>query len=123
VLARCIVRAAIGTGRELAESERTARARPWGVEAFVRGYAASRGLTLEDAAVVRRRFDSPVRGHAVAALHGHDGHLLLWVAPDGERWVLRVGPDVDSLPLGDGDWSAAALDRVRAATVAPAATG
>lgn len=108
------MRAAVRTGRELSAGELAARARPWGVEAFVRGYAASRGLTVEDPEVVRRRFDSPVRGRAVAALHGPDGHLLLWVEPGGARWVILAGEDVVAQPLGSGDWSEDALDGVRA---------
>ena len=68
------LRAAMQVSRDLSEGERDARARPWGLEAFVPGYARSRGLTVEDPVLVQRRFDSPVLGHAVAALHGPDGH-------------------------------------------------
>jgi hypothetical protein len=108
-----ITRAAVGTGRELSAAERDARARPWGLETFVQGYARSRGLTVEDPGAVQRRFDSPVRGRAVAALHGAGGHRLLWLDPDGERWLLRI--DDDGVHAEQADWSAAALDRVPAA--------
>jgi len=106
-----IVRAAVGTARELSAAERDARARPWGLEAFVRGYAQPRGLTVEDPAVVQRRLDSPVRGHAVAALHGPAGHLVLWLDPTGQRWVIRIDDGVHAEPA---DWTAATLDAASA---------
>lgn len=105
-----IVRAAVSTGRELSAAERDARARPWGVEAFAQAYGQARGLSVEDPAVVQRRFDSPVRGRAVAAWHGPDGHLLLWRAADQTRWIVRVGPA--GVSAERADWSAAALDAV-----------
>jgi len=104
-----IVRAAFGTARELSADERHAHAWPWGLEAFVSGYAAARGLTVEHPELVQRRFDSPVRGRAVAALHGPDGHLLLWLDPSDQRWIVRVG---DRVHAERADWTAAALDRV-----------
>lgn len=114
-----IVRAAVGLARELSADERNARARPWGLEAFVQGYARSRGLTVEDPAVVQRRFDSPVRGRAVAALHGPDGHLVLWQDPNHDRWVVRVS--ADGVHADRADWSAAALDAAAATRRTPVA--
>lgn len=102
-----IVAAAVGTARELSAAERDARAHPWGLEAFVQGYAGPRGLSVEDPRTVQRRFDAPVRGRAVAALHGPAGHLVLWLDPTGQRWVIRVG---DRVRAERADWSAAALD-------------
>ena len=109
------LRAAMQVSRDLSEGERDARARPWGLEAFVTGYARSRGLTVEDPVLVQRRFDSPVLGHAVAALHGADGHTLLWLAADGRRGIVRITPD--GVHATAAEWSAAALDASR---VAPA---
>ena len=102
-----IVGAAVGLGRELTADERDARARPWGLEAFVQGYARSRALAVEDPVVVQRRFDSPVRGRAVAALHGPDGHVVLWLDPAGQRWVIRIDGAVHA---DQADWSVATLD-------------
>ncbi|MBE2319339.1 hypothetical protein DVA67_025405 [Solirubrobacter sp. CPCC 204708] len=106
-----IARAAVGTARELSAAERDARARPWGLEAFVQGYAASRGLAVEDPAQVQRRFDCPVRGRAVAALHGADGHVLLWRDVNGDRWIVRV--TAAGVYAEPGEWSAAAIDASR----------
>ncbi|RKQ90364.1 hypothetical protein C8N24_0166 [Solirubrobacter pauli] len=108
-----IARAAVGLGRELSDDQRDAHARPWGLEAFVTGYATSRGLVVEDPRVAQRRFDCPVRGRAVAALHGPDGHLLLWLDPNRDRWVVRVS--AEGVHADRADWSTAALDAAVAA--------
>ncbi|MDA0170997.1 hypothetical protein OJ998_17975 [Solirubrobacter taibaiensis] len=108
------LRAAIQVSRDLSEGERDARARPWGLEAFVTGYARSRGLTVEDPVLVQRRFDSPVLGHAVAALHGPDGHVLLWLDNQGRRGIVTVA--VDGVHATLVDWSTAALDASRSRT-------
>lgn len=99
VLAYSIVRGSIGLGRELTADETAARARPWGLAAFVAGHARARGLTVADADKLRRGFPSPIRGRSVAALHGRigadvDGHLVIWFEPGagvpGRYWLLAI---------------------------------
>lgn len=143
VLFAGIVRSVSRAGREIARDEIDARARPWGFEAFVRGYAATRGMTREDPDAVRRRLVSPLRGRALAALHGRlggcvDGHLLIWLEPGAgtpaRQWLLavvaapgrvpappapfqaQVSGDmlVVGVPVDERDRSAAALDRLAA---------
>jgi hypothetical protein len=74
-----------GTHREVSGDEVDARARPWGLEAFARGYAAARGLAREDVDGLRRRFDAPFPGFPQKAFHGDlggvTGHLLVWIEP------------------------------------------
>lgn len=143
VLFAGIVRSVFRAGRELARDEIDARARPWGFEAFVRGYAAARGMTREDPDAVRRRVVSPLRGRALAVMHGRlagcvDGHLLLWLEPGAgtpaRHWLLaavaapehvpalpapfhaQVSGDLlfVGVPLDERDRSLAALDRLAA---------
>jgi hypothetical protein len=138
-----IVRAVIGAGREVTADETASRARPWGLAAFTSGYAAARGLTLEDPDKLRRGFASPLRGRAVAALHGRlagraDGHLVIWFEPGagtpGRYWLLAItrapgrviAPPapyqaeirgdllVTAVQVGEDERSAAALDALAA---------
>jgi hypothetical protein len=71
--------------RRFSADEVAARARSWGLEAFVRGYAHERGLALEDHDELRRRFDAPFAGFPQRAVHGDlggvPGHLVMWVEP------------------------------------------
>jgi hypothetical protein len=99
VLAFSIVRGSIGLGRDLTADETAARARPWGLAAFVAGYAGARALAVEDADKLRRAFPSPIRGRSLAALHGRihgrvDGHLVIWFEPGagvpGRYWLLAI---------------------------------
>ncbi len=83
-------------GRDLTE----ARTRPWGLEAFARGYARTRGLRTEDPDELRRRLGSPVPGRAQKAWHGDLGdgvlgHLAIWLDPTSapappRHWLLAV---------------------------------
>ena len=138
-----ILRSVFGVAREVARDEVDARALPWGLEAFLRGHAAARGLTLEDPDALRRRFAGPLRGRAVGALHGRlagrvDGHLVLWREPGAgtpaQQWLLAIVPSPGHLPataapyhavirgdllvvgapVEERDRSAAALDRLAA---------
>ncbi len=77
-----------------------ARTRPWGLEAFARGYARTRGLRTEDPDELRRRLGSPVPGRAQKAWHGDLGdgvlgHLAIWIDPTPapappRHWLLAV---------------------------------
>jgi len=82
VVVAAVLRSAFRAAHEIARDEIDARARPWGLEAFLRGHAAARGLTLEDTDQLRRRFTGPLRGRPMGAMHGRlagrvDGHLAL----------------------------------------------
>jgi hypothetical protein len=81
-----LVRGSIRAGGEVRDDEVAARAWPWGMEAFVRGHAAARGLTLEDADELRRRLRTVLPGRPMKAMHGElapgvPGHLAIWVDP------------------------------------------
>jgi hypothetical protein len=152
VLVIAILRASLQTAREVARDEIDARARPWGMEAFLRGYAGARALTLEDPNAVRRRLASPVRGHAVGAAHGRiaegiDGHLIIWLEPGAgtpsRYWLLAAVPAPGHVPappppyhaevregllvvgvlVDEADRSATALDRLAAVAASLAPTG
>jgi hypothetical protein len=88
-------------GREAATAHTALRATPWGIEAFAREYARSRGLTLEDRDAFRRGFDSPVAGMPLKVLGGEiadglRGRLVLWLDPTDlsakSYWLLAVVP-------------------------------
>lgn len=90
---------AIRAGGEMSADERDQRAYPWALTAYVRGYASTRGLELEDQDALRRRFVSPIRGRATTALHGLldagvPGHLAYWTEPreDGtsRMWAVAI---------------------------------
>jgi hypothetical protein len=143
-LALKVIRAFVGAGRDIGRAETDARAVPWGVEAFLRGYAGSRGLTAEDPDALRRRLDAPIRGRAVLAAHGPvapgaDGHVAFWrepvpgapdrhwamaivaapanvpPAPAGMRVDVRAGLLIVREEVEEAGRSAEALDRVAAA--------
>jgi hypothetical protein len=137
-------RAARDAGAEVQTDLVESRARPWAVEAFARGYAASRGLVLEDPQELRHRLDSPVAGRPIRAWHGDLGdgvlgHLALWweVIPGGaaRHWLVAVvrAPEGDppaapapyvatrrgdllvvGVPVAPADRSAGALDALAA---------
>lgn len=94
------LRAAWRAGGEIHHDEVTARALPWGLEAFAEQYAASRGLRLEDADEFRHRFRSPIPGAPVRVLYGDlgggtRGWLVLWVdetLPQTRNRLLAVVP-------------------------------
>ena len=112
-------------GREASEDHLAARATPWGIEAFARGYAAQHGLQLEDRDAFRRRFDSPVPGEPLKVMFGPiadgvpAGRLVLWLdkldLTVKRYFVLAVvpgphGPEVVSREVSDAERSAATLD-------------
>jgi hypothetical protein len=76
---------AFRAGREVETEDVATRAGPWGIEAFARGYARSRGMRLEDADEFRRRFLSPLAGVPLKVLFGPlagtgaTGRLVLWI--------------------------------------------
>jgi hypothetical protein len=90
------VRIASESGGEVTADEVTAQAGPWALEAFARGYARARGLTIEDPDALRHRLTSPVAGRPLRAMHGDlgggvTGHLALW--RDWVRdahWIVAV---------------------------------
>jgi hypothetical protein len=78
----------------------------WGLEAFAREYARTRGLALEDRDEFRRRFDSPIPGAPLkvmfGSLGGARGRLVLWVDrtdhPAPRFWNLAVVPRPAVIP-------------------------
>jgi hypothetical protein len=118
-------RSVLHAGREASDDHIAARATPWGIEAFARGYAAQRGLQLEDRDAFRRRFDSPVPGEPLKVMFGPiaagapAGRLVLWLdrldLAVKRYFVLAVvpgphGPEVVSREVTDAERSAATLD-------------
>lgn len=102
------LRAAWQAGGEIHHDEVTARALPWGLEAFAEQYAASRGLRVEDADAFRHRFRSPVPGAPIRVLYGDlgggvPGWLALWVddtLPQTRNCLLAVIPaQEDAAPV------------------------
>jgi len=95
-------------GREAAGAHTALRATPWGIEAFAREYARTRGLTLEDRDAFRRGFDSPVAGMPLKVFGGQiaervRGRLVLWLDPTDlsakSYWLLAVVPSAgDAAP-------------------------
>jgi hypothetical protein len=124
-----MVRGVLEAGREASEDYLAARATPWGIEAFARGYAAERGLQLEDCDAFRRRFDSPVPGEPLKVMFGPiadgvpAGRLVLWLdkldLAVKRYFVLAVvpgphGPEVVSREVSDAERSSATLDALAA---------
>jgi len=122
-------RSVLHAGREASDDHIAARATPWGIEAFARGYAAQRGLQLEDRDAFRRRFDSPVPGEPLKVMFGPiaagapAGRLVLWLdkldLAVKRYFVLAVvpgphGPEVVSREVTDAERSAATLDALAA---------
>jgi hypothetical protein len=78
----------------------------WGLEAFAREYARTRGLALEDRDEFRRRFDSPIPGAPLkvmfGSLGGGRGRLVLWLDRTGHPaprfWNLAVVPRPAVIP-------------------------
>jgi hypothetical protein len=100
------VSAARRTGREEAQSQVESRSKLPGLEAFVREYARSRGLVLEDRDEFRRRFASPIPGAPLKVMYGLlgaevSGRLVLWMARD-ERWQMRYW-NMAVVPAPPGD--------------------
>ena len=89
------------------EQVSAAHASAWGFEAFVAGYARSRGLWLEDEQELRRRLTFPLRGGPQVSMRGEladgvEGRLVLWRdSSDPEvlsrLWNLALAP----APPGD----------------------
>jgi hypothetical protein len=124
-----LVRGVLEAGREASEDYLAARATPWGIEAFARGYAAQRGLQLEDRDAFRRRFDSPVPGEPLKVMFGPiadgvpAGRLVLWLdkldLAVRRYFVLAVvpgphGPEVVSREVSDAERSTETLDALAA---------
>lgn len=97
------------SGQETVAGELVASAGPWGLEAFARGYARVRGLTVEDPDELRRRFTSPVGGRPLRALQGDlgggvPGHLAIWRDWVREtHWLIAIvaappGPEPAAVP-------------------------
>ena len=83
------IRAAFEAGEEVRADEVFAQAGPWGLEAFARGYAGARGLTLEDPDLFRHQLASPIGGKPLRVLGGDlgggvFGHVALW-----HDWVAQ----------------------------------
>jgi hypothetical protein len=84
------VRIAFESADEVAHDEVMAQVGPWSLEAFARGYARARGLTIEDPDALRHRFTSPVGGRPLRAMQGDlgggvQGHVALW-----RDWVANA---------------------------------
>ncbi len=124
-----LVRGVLEAGREASDDYLAVRATPWGIEAFARGYAAQRGLQLEDRDAFRRRFDSPVPGEPLKVLFGPiadgvpAGRLVLWLdkldLAVKRYFVLAIvpgphGPEVVSREISDAERSTATLDALAA---------
>lgn len=137
------IRAAWQAGGEVHADEVSSRGLPWGLEAFVREYAAAHGLTVEDPVRFRHRFRSPIAGIPMRVMHGDLGgtrgwlalwaddtmpqrrHLLVAVvpAPEGAETVVaggygahvRDGLLVLAEEVPASERSAARLDALRAA--------
>lgn len=90
-------------GRDTTAGLDIAQAGPWGPEAFTRGYAAARGLRLEDADAFRHHLPSPVAGRPLRAMHGDlgrgvSGHAALWLDTVGGKYYVIA---VAAAPAGD----------------------
>lgn len=114
-----LLRGAWRTGAEASADHLAARTTPWGLEAFARGYAAERGMVLEDRDAFRRRFDSPVPGVPLKVLRGGGRRLVLWLDTSdlaAKRHVLiGIGPaGVVHHQVDDAGRSVANLDRLAA---------
>jgi hypothetical protein len=101
------VRAAGSASGGTSHDHVVARARPWGMEAFAREYARSRGLRMEDVDAFRHRFDAPLPGRPIKAFHGDlgdgvRGHLAIWQDPTSpgrqRHWLLAVVRAPSALP-------------------------
>jgi hypothetical protein len=142
------LRAAWKAGGEVHADDVTARALPWGLEAFARGYADARGLRVEDPARFRHRFRSPIPGVPLRVMHGDLGGAPGWIAlwaddtmPQRQNLLLAVvrAPEGGAAPSPPGygahvrdgllvvaeavpsaQRSASRLDALRAAAVAAA---
>jgi hypothetical protein len=107
------ISAARRAGKETADDQVAARSKLPGLEAFVREYARSRVLALEDRDEFRRRFASPMPGAPLKVMYGLlggevSGRLVLWMARD-ERWQMHYwnmavvpAPDGADLPSAPG---------------------
>ena len=126
-------------GADVIASHIGSRARPWGVEAFARGYAAARRMSLEDIDEFRQRFDSPLPGRPLKVLYDAIGlRLVLWLSRyelPPQHWLMAVLPAPATAPapvdgyvvevrggclviavqVGDDGRSGAALDTLAAA--------
>ena len=113
-----LFRAAWRTGSEVSTDHTTAHAGPWAVEAFARGYAAARGMQLEDRDAFRRRFDSPVPGVPLKVLRGDRFRLVLWAdysdVTRRTHHLIGVGARTVAHEVDDAGRSAANLDRLAA---------
>jgi hypothetical protein len=113
-----LARAAYRAKREEAAAYVGARALPWGIEAFARGYAQARGLALEDPGAFRRRFAAPLPGLPLAVLRGEGVRLVLWADPSdlaGTRHhLVAVGARTVVRAVDARAWSAAQLDALAA---------
>ena len=70
-------------GRQTGEQESSFRQQAFGLEAFAREYAGSRGLYMEDHDELRRRLPLPVHGSPQRAMRGTlpggaEGRIVLW---------------------------------------------
>ena len=106
---RLAVNEALDTGKEYMDDRVEGCAVPWGIEAFIRGYAGHSGLVAEDPLELQRRLPVPVPGRAQAAWQGDlgegmPGHLAIWIDPIGnpdhpEFWLIAaVSGAVDGSP-------------------------
>ena len=113
-----LIRGALRAGSEASADHVAARATPWGIEAFARGYAASRGMQLEDRDAFRRRFASPVPGAPLKVLRGDRCRLVLWAdysdVARSTYHLIGVGARTVAHQVDDAGRSAANLDRLAA---------
>ena len=70
-------------------------AHTWGLEAFAREYARTRGLWLEDDQEFRRRFRAPLHGGPQFSMRGQmadgvDGRLVLWRDGSDPQTLERI---------------------------------
>jgi hypothetical protein len=94
------------SGRESADDQVASHSRLPGLEAFVREYARSRGMALEDRDEFRRRFASPIPGAPLKVMYGLlggevSGRIVLWMARD-ERWQMQYW-NMAVVPAPPGD--------------------
>ena len=120
------VHAALKAGREFGQDDLAFRSRMFGLEAFARGYAASRGMTQEDRDELRHRLPPPRPGAPLRSWHGRlggpegpPGRLVMWIdrtEAGPSRYALVAVADgvVLTEPVADTDRSAARLDAIAA---------
>ena len=113
-----LFKGALELGREAKADHAASHALPWGLEAFTRGYASTRGMVPEDRDAFRRRFESPVPGTPLKVLRGKGCRLVLWADySDVTRrtyHLIGVGKRIVAHEVDDAGRSIANLDRLAA---------